>query len=364
MKTGLIAILLTMGLPGFLSADEADDSYQPHWVVLPFVSYTPETSVMFGGMTMYQFKPGYADAGTRPSNMILSGNYTLNRQLMIEFTPNIIFDEEHLILDGRYEYSFFPENYWGIGPKTPDNAEIDIQYRMFDFYQTFLFKSGSALHIGPKLRWSRLYNMSLPAEFIQPDGDLTKDKLSEGSSLAGFGFSIRNDRRNSLTTPTENHYLELTGLMYPKFTGSSHPHTSWLIDARRYVDLRGDQNSVLAFHLRSRITTGEPPFQEYSLIGGREIMRGYYEGRFRDQNAAQVQAEFRQHLQGRFGFTLFAAAGEVWGRFDEISFSNPKYSAGGGIRFNFNPEDTINLRIDYGISPHGRGLYITIGEAF
>ena len=364
MRASVISILLVLCQSGILLADDSGQPYNPQWVILPFVSYTPETSVMFGGMGMYQFKPGRAETESRSSHMIVSGTYTLNRQLMLEFTPNVIFDQERLILDGRYEYSFFPENYWGVGPGAPDNAETSIEYRKFDFYQTILFKSGPDLHIGPKLRWSRLYDISIAEDLSQPTGGPSEHEISEGSTLAGIGFSVRNDRRNSLITPTENHYLEITGMLYPEFSGTTHPHTSWLIDARRYLALRGDQTSVLAFHFRSRFTTGNPPFQEYALLGGREIMRGYYEGRFRDFNAAQIQAEFRQHIHGRFGLTLFAAAGEAWGRFVEITFSNPKYSAGAGVRFNLNPDDTNNLRIDYGIGPHGGGLYITIGEAF
>ncbi len=346
------------------SSNEADTSYQNTIMVLPFVSYTPETSVMFGLMAVYQFKPGRAGDNTRASNIIFSGTYTLNRQLMIELTPNVVLENEALILEGRYEYSFFPDTYWGVGADSPDDAGTDIEYRQFDFQQEFLFKISDYFHAGPKLRLSRLHDISFPESSIQPAGGSTITETPEHSTLPGIGFSLRSDRRNSLITPTKNHYLELTGMMYPSFAGNTHPHTTWLLDIRRYLDLLEDGKSVLALHLRNRYTTGNPPFQEYALLGGREIMRGYYEGRFRDHNAAQLQAEFRQHLAGRFGATIFAAAGEVWGRFDELSFSNPKFSAGAGLRFNLNPKDTTNLRIDFGTGRHGSGLYITIGEAF
>ncbi len=364
MKRLFILLLGLLGSSEILLADEPESQhYEGRWVILPYAGYTPETSLMFGGMAMHQFKPGGAGEETRSSNLIFAATYSLNRQFMLEMTPNVIFHDETLILDGRHEYSFFPENYWGVGADVSDEAEADIEYRQFVFNQAVLFRVVPELHFGPVIRWSRLTDISFPGDsnqFAGPDAT----EISEGSTLYGAGFSIRHDRRNSLITPTENYYLEFTGMLYPDFIGNTHPHSSWLVDARHYSDLSGDRSSVLGFHFRSLFMTGEPPFQEYALIGGREIMRGYYEGRFRDNNSMQIQAEYRRHIYWRFGATLFAAAGEVWNRFDEISLINPKISAGAGLRFNLNPEDTTHLRVDYGVGRHGSGLYITIGEAF
>ncbi|HKI45837.1 MAG TPA: hypothetical protein VKA08_10955, partial [Balneolales bacterium] len=95
-----------------------------------------------------------------------------------------------------------------------------------------------------------------------------------------------------------------------------------------------------------------------------EIMRGYYKGRYRDRNAAQAQVAFRQHLTGRFGLCLFAAAGQVWPNIKSIGLKDLKWAAGGGLRFNLNPNDPINLRLDVGFGEHVMGYYLTLGEAF
>ncbi len=359
----LAFIFLSTAITSPVFGQEPDYRYDTNKVILPFLSYTPETSLMFGGLTMIQFKPGDASPETRASQVIFSGIYSLNKQLMVELTPNIILPEEKWLFEGRYEYSFFPDLFWGIGPFTKSDDETDIEFRSLHLQQVILKKFGSNLYAGAVLRWSNLSNI----EFLDENGLPITDpdiKGSGGSTLPGIGFSVRHDRRNSITYPTKNHYLEITGLNHPGFLGSSHSHSSLLFDARKYVDLWNDERSILAFHFQSRLTSGELPFQEYSRLGGREIMRGYYEGRFRDTNAAQVQAEYRQAFHRRMGFSLFMAAGEVWNRFDEFSLDNPKYSAGAGFRFNLNPADTTNLRIDYGIGKHGSGLYITLGEAF
>lgn len=165
-------------------------------------------------------------------------------------------------------------------------------------------------------------------------------------------------------TPTRNHFLELSILTNPSWLGSSYSYTSYQLDARRYVPLQGDGSSVLAFQSLVRLTSGSPSFRDFSMLGGDVINRGYYEGRYRDQNAAQFQAEWRQHAIGRFGFTVFAGTGEVWDRFENFSMNNYKWTAGAGLRFNINKEDPTNLRIDFGISKESTGFYLQFGEAF
>lgn len=359
----LLLILILFGITPLHAQETENESYRGRTVALPFLSYTPETRLMFGGLLAYQFKPHGAGPETRASQILTSGMYTLNRQLIIEFIPSVILPDERWFLDGVYQYAYFPDNYWGVGSFSRREAELGVEYRRLNFQQTVLRQAAPDLYVGPRIRWSRLSNI----EFTDQEGDpVSLETISgaNGSTLSGLGFAARWDKRNSITAPTENHYLELTALFYPKMLGATHPHQSWQLDARKYLDLHQDKRSVLAFHFRLRMTAGEVPFQEYSLLGGREIMRGYYEGRFRDANAAQFQAELRQHLVGRFGFAVFIATGEVWDRLGDLDLGNPKIAGGVGLRFNMNPEDISNIRIDYGFGRHDSGLYISVGEAF
>ena len=360
----VVLMLALLGVTA-LSAQEAavDTPYQSRTAILPFASYTPETRLMFGGFVMQQFKPRGAGTETRASQILYSGIYTLNKQLIFEFIPTVILAREKWQLDGVAQYVYFPDNYWGVGPYTDREDEMKVEYRRLNLQAAALRRVAPGLYAGPRLRWSRMSGI----EFTGPDDEpIPPDRIDggAGSTLPGAGFSVRWDKRNSITFPTENHLLELTALFYPGWLGTTHPHQSWRLDARKYFDLRNDRRSVLAFHFRLHLTDGDLPFQEYALLGGREIMRGYYEGRFRDANAAQVQAEWRQHLFRRFGFALFAATGEVWGPDSGFNLDNPKFAAGAGLRFNLNPGDPSNIRVDYGIGRHGGGLYVTIGEAF
>jgi hypothetical protein len=343
--------------------NSADTAYVNRLTLLPAIGTSPETSLMLGGVAMQQFKPAKAGPYTRPSSLILSATYTLNNQMLFEFVPAVILPDESWIFEGSVFAYHFPDRYWGIGPETRHDDEISIEYKMFNIRQMVLKKIRPSFYAGPVMRW--YYNY----DFLFTDSDGREfepaDLIgSEGGSTLGFGGAVRLDKRNSIMTPTQNHFMELNVLFCPEMFGTSFRYAQYWFDARKYYDLKGDANTVLAFHTRWQITRGEVPFLDLADLGGREILRGYYQGRFRDRNSMQFQTEWRQHIKGRFGFTLFGGIGEVWPSADEFSLKNVKSAGGAGIRFNLNPGDTTNLRLDFAMGKNTKGFYLTFGEAF
>ena len=340
-----------------------DSTYKDKYLILPAISISPETSLMLGGVVIRQFKPKLAGTETRSSTMLLSAIYTLKNQILISFVPEIIFPKESWILSGNHYLIYFPDKFWGVGPLTKNSDEMSVIFTQLNLEQSFLKQIKPNFYIGPQIRWSRVTNV----KFKDTDGNrISPPEVNgvNGGTSAGLGFIIRWDKRNSLLTPTKDFYLDFSFLANPSFLGSTYPYASFKLDGRKYFDLRNNGETILAFQTVTRFTSGSPSFRDMSLIGGDKIMRGYYEGRFRDNNAAQMQAELRQHIAGRFGFTLFSAVGNVWKHFGDFTINNTQWAAGMGIRFNMNPGDTNNLRLDYGIGPHTSGFYLMFGEAF
>ena len=61
---------------------------------------------------------------------------------------------------------------------------------------------------------------------------------------------------------------------------------------------------------------------------------------------------------------IFGGLGEVWPSIDELSLNNLKWAGGGGLRFDLNPGDPTNIRLDFAVGKNTSGLYLTLGEAF
>ena len=361
----LFIALLPFQLNGqnVIEVESADTTYTNRLTLLPILGSAPETSFMFGGVAMQQFKPAGAGPETRPSNIILSAIYTLNNQVLMEVVPAVILPDESWILGGSLFAYYFPTDYWGIGSDTKSEDQISIEYKMFFAKLMGLKRLSDSVYIGPIVRWFKNYDFVYKDSEGEPIESIGLTGHDGGSGI-GIGGAIRWDKRDRIMTPTKNHFLEFMVTVHPQIFGTSFSYSEFRLDGRKYLDLAGNGSSILAFQTQLKATAGDVPFLDLSGIGGSQILRGYYYGRFRDNHSLQVQTEWRQHLKGRFGFALFGGVGSVMSSWEEIDLNQIKWAAGGGLRFNLNPGDTTNLRIDFAAGPNTTGLYLTLGEAF
>jgi hypothetical protein len=93
-------------------------------------------------------------------------------------------------------------------------------------------------------------------------------------------------------------------------------------------------------------------------------MRGYYEGRYQDQDMIVLQGEYRLPLWRRFGLVGFAGIADVACKTSAFHARDFKSSAGFGIRYLLQPEEKLNLRFDYGFGKDTSGFYVNFTEAF
>ena len=126
---------------------------------------------------------------------------------------------------------------------------------------------------------------------------------------------------------------------------------------------------VLALQLLGQFNIGTTPFNQLAMLGGESMMRGYYSGRYRDQNQISMQAEYRflplpLSFTKRFGAALFAGTATVFNDHLEVKLKNFVWAAGGGLRFLLFPKKDIFTRFDVAFTEEGTGFYIFIGEAF
>ena len=135
------------------------------------------------------------------------------------------------------------------------------------------------------------------------------------------------------------------------------------LDVRHYNVLSPDH--VIAGNIYFNGVGGDPPFYYLPALGGQNRMRGYFEGRYRDRNYFMMQLEYRQYFWWKFGFVVFAGAGDVAPELMKFSLTKLKYSYGLGLRFLFNKDEKVNLRMDLGFGNDGNsGIYFGIEEAF
>lgn len=98
-----------------------------------------------------------------------------------------------------------------------------------------------------------------------------------------------------------------------------------------------------------------------SSLGGSYTMRGYYENRYRDKNAVDLNLELRQRVWGRWGVVVWGGIGTVF-HGKGIKFDNLLPNGGIGIRWEF--KKNVNVRLDYGFGKGESGIIFNINEAF
>lgn len=338
-------------------AQNADTSTKqpPKIKVLPVPAFghTPETGTYVGAVCLFTLD-FYRDTLTRTSNAKLEFNYTWRKQVILEAGWNYFFKEEKWYTQGTLQYSKFPDYYYGIGEATPDAAQVLYQSNRIIADVNLLKNINRKFFIGPRLRYINYYALGY-------DTNANYHPELVDANIAGGGFTALKDTRNNLLNPGSGTYLELTNT----YNGSSAipVYSKLLADARGYKTVW--PNVIIAGRFLNEFTFGNPPFYDYSLIGGDKKVRGFYFGRFRDNNLSTLQAEVRFKVVWRFGAAVFGGISKLYPDFEKLSFNNIKPNYGAGIRFLIDRKQNINLRFDYALASDGQdGFYVSFGESF
>jgi outer membrane protein assembly factor BamA len=183
-------------------------------------------------------------------------------------------------------------------------------------------------------------------------------RLIEGALL------VTHDVRDNTIFPTGGRYYQLALFGAATALGSDFGYAGVRLDLRHY--LSPGARHVFALRLFGDARSGTPPFDLLPQLGGDVLLRGYYQGRFRDQVLVAAQGEYRSPVLWRIGVVAFAEAGQVAPHAGDLAFDGFKASLGGGLRFLLAPREGVNIRADYGwgFDVKSGGFYLAVGEAF
>ena len=327
----------------------------------PYVFYSPESQFAGGAGGIYIFYAGQQE-DLKPSKIGFGGYYSTNNQYKLSVSPNLYLFDNYLYIEAPTSFGFFVNKYWGIGDDAPDfdNASYAIQ----------TFTSTITVQIPPLLLFSA-DRTGLIFDFDQTEivDKLENEKLEDetlpgynGGTIMGIGTDLVWDSRNNLFYPNSGIYQYFKAVIYPGGI-SDFNFALFELDVKSFLAIAPD--NVFAFNMYVQSVVGDTPFYKLPALGGQKRMRGFFNGRYRDNFYGMLQAEYRQYFYRKWGVVAFAGAGNVANNILEYDFSSLKYSYGLGLRFLFNKQQKINLRMDIGFGSDGsRGIYFGIQEAF
>jgi hypothetical protein len=331
---------------------------------VPIVSYSKEEGSVVGLAKFNVFRPSKKDTISKPSKISLLGTISTKGNANVFIANDLILKENKYMILSSFNYRKTPEYLLGIGNDVKlEDAELVSSDRI-KLFALGLVRVKKSFYAGLSLDLANYFK-------IQTDSNsfLVRDSVAglNGGSDVGIGIAGGFDNRDNRYNTSKGAFVVINFMTYPKFLGGTYQFTKMTFDARKFYMPWKKRKDVLALEAIGTFMKGDVPFYDLALLGGENMMRGYYLGALRDKVYMAAQAEYRKNIWNIFGVVGWVAMGRVAAQFKDLSL-NAKglwLSYGGGLRIQVDADNDVNLRIDAGFGPNGvNGVYINFSEAF
>lgn len=329
-------------------------------LVVPLGSYQPETSVALGLGVILFVKPFKNDSITRPSSFYGTGMYTFKKQILTAFQTTYWHKRNAFSSGIDFLYQRYPNKFFGLGNDVGDYFEyFDSDQIKINVNNRKKILPYTYLGLDYRYRYNKMTKTT--------DGGLFQQGIvpgGEGSSIQGVEISINYDNRNDEFYPTKGNYMFATYSNFGGVLGGDFGFRKYKIELRHYHEMPYAKNHIVALRLLGEFGNGAIPFNYMSQLGGPGILRGYFEGKYREKNIINADFEYRLPITNRIKFHAFGGFGAVaeeWSKFKTEYF---KLSGGGGLRYKIFKDKGMHIRVDVGFGYKTWGTYVQLSEAF
>lgn len=333
-----------------------------NFMALPYASYAPETSWVFGvaGVGYFRSHGNEKDFG----NIKFNAEYSLLNQWSLNVSGRLLPDNRMVrYVDYSLNVKHYPDRYYGIGNNEENLLETPVVYTHsgVDITVRPAFPISDCWEVGPTLQLG--YN-NIPVSVLT-------DSLSDVRYAAGAGSRfhvspggmILFDNRDNRFYPEQGMLFKVSAALFYQFGESRRLFGSVAVDFRHFVPLY--RSFIFAYQFKTEVMLGNsPPFYMLPTIGGQDLLRGIARNKFRDNLMAAVQCEFRIPVWRFVKAAVFGAIGDVY-NIRNLKSSVPEYVYGVGLRLSLHKVGT-NIRFD--AAWHDKwsspDFYFTVEEAF
>lgn len=318
-------------------------------------SYTKVTSLSLGGLAAGLYRLDRTDSLTPPSDVSIYGNVSISGFYSIGIRGNNIFRGGNDRIDYKLGFYSQPSDFWGTGYEAgaynPASTYVEKHYKIEGRYLRRLFKN---TFIGAKLdvAYTKGIKFTRPAYL---NGARTH------YAATGIGLVAEYDSRDFIPNAHRGVYLSFQEMLYPKGLGNC-GLSIWQTTFTADFYQKAWEGGVIAIDLYGEFNSNGTPWSMMARLGDSNRMRGYYEGRYADNDLITVQVELRQRIWRRIGCTVWGGAGNVFPSVAGFRWGHTLPNYGVGLRWEF--KNRINVRVDYGFGRHTSGLVFNINEAF
>lgn len=294
------------------------------------------------------------DTTTPLSTLSLYGDITTSGFFLIGVNGINIFKSEKYRLTYNANFYSFPSKIWGFGYNNGNNSSNESSYLRIQTHvsSNLQIKIAENFYAGPTIEFIFIKG----SKFSNKEYYSNIDHITRGY---GIGGAIIYDSRDFIPNAYRGLYIKISQENFTNFDSKPFYKSSFISDY--YFNIW--DNAILALDLYTEFNYGATPWTMLATLGGTSRMRGYYDGRYRDNNMVEIQAELRQKIYNRHGIALWCGAGNVFGDYSPFKWAHTLPNYGIGYRWEF--KKRINVRLDYGLGKKGQSAFIfSIEEAF
>lgn len=302
--------------------------------------YSSDTKFGIGLVAAGLYRHDRADSLLQPSNISLYGDISTAGFYMLGIRGTHFFPQDRFRIDYKTYFYSFLTHFWGMGygMGIDNDNKSKYQHLQSKVEIDFLARVAPSFYIGPKVEFQYV-----KARKVRNPELWGTEALRTTNFSAGFTMSY--DTRDCETAAQKGVRVMVEQLFFPRGMGNHEYNFSMTeFTASHYTGLW--KGAVLATQIHGRFTYGNTPWGMLSTLGGSNNMRGYYDGRFRDKNEADIVAELRQHIYGRSGAVAWIGAGNVFPDFSGFRLRHTLPNFGIGYRWEF--KHRMNVRLEIG----------------
>lgn len=328
----------------------------------PSMGLDPASGLSVGLLSLVSFAPKISEKKRiqfyRPTSISTSATYSTKNWLNLNSTM-MIYATHGIVINTLVRFQISPDKYYGIGNDTLNTDPLKFDIKDLQINGNVSKELSSTCYLGFVFDMSyRIYS----TDEVNAHG--LELPVQKNCLLLGLGPHFTYDRRDDVNYPTNGEYITFGIKYFAPHSDDAYSFYCFDIDARKYFTIY--KRLVLGLQVFSGISEGEMPFYSLYQLGGQTRLRGLSNKyMYIDKNAYYAQCEFRQSLFKRCAIVAFGGIGNTYDDVSNFRVKHMKYVVGGGLRFQSDTRNHINLRLDYGFgSFHDSGLYMTMREAF
>lgn len=326
---------------------------------MPLLFRTPETGMAIGGVLLYT-----SGLDKKRASPIISGlMYTEKKQILWGVGARQILNGEDSSVYAYSEIAKFPQTFFGVGRETHrgDATAYQEERQNLEFGGDKELIPHLSVGSGLILRNDKFKTLESNGEGLLGSGRYLGEA---GGPQRGVQVYLLWESTNDNYFPSEGMKVQLFSQHYFKQWGSRYPFSAQKLDARFYQLLAPNWIQAHQFYIQN--LNGDPPFYQLAQLGGNDLLRGYYKGRYRDRKMIIMQTETRYRFSKYWNLAIFGGMGNVSKLWYEMPDEPLKPSYGTGVRYQISPKQKINVRLDvgWGEDQGGPQIYLYVMEAW